>query len=372
MARWGHSDRDYLFWDRDFHDVAAARRAQLKQAIDDASPIEMRATSPTELAASFAERFQLVAPELTEGATSATVDETQVDVSRDPHLSFMYGSFGRGPHNVAGIKATYYVPFVGDRNMLKVKPNTYTTVIPAAEISGSELRFHFIRPGEDVAGTKAAFDEELKRVKQYLGWLTDNVRTFNHELGPLAKEIVVNRLQRLEHLDQGTTSLGIPIRRAPRPADSPLVGQPQGGATPGVKPPERFDVALSFAGENRDYVEQVATGLKAAAVSVFYDGFETAQLWGKNLVDHLAEIYQNRSRYVVMFISEHYAKKAWPRHERQHAQARALVAQDEYILPARFDDTEVPGMTNTVSYVDLRGMSPSALVEVILEKLGRQ
>ena len=62
-------------------------------------------------------------------------------------------------------------------------------------------------------------------------------------------------------------------------------------------------------------------------------------------MDHLAEIYQHRSRYVVMFISEHYVNKAWPQHERQHAQARALVARDEYILPVRFDDTPVPGMT---------------------------
>jgi hypothetical protein len=72
-----------------------------------------------------------------------------------------------------------------------------------------------------------------------------------------------------------------------------------------------FDVALSFAGEQRAYVEQVATGLREASVSVFYDTFERVDLWGKNLVDHLAGIYQRRSRYVVMFISKEYVEKAW-------------------------------------------------------------
>jgi hypothetical protein len=43
--------------------------------------------------------------------------------------------------------------------------------------------------------------------------------------------------------------------------------------------------------ENRAYVEAVATGLQAAGVKVFYDAFEAANLWGKNLVDHLADIY---------------------------------------------------------------------------------
>ena len=35
-----------------------------------------------------------------------------------------------------------------------------------------------------------------------------------------------------------------------------------------------YDVALSFAGEQRDYVEQVAVILRANSFSVFYDGFE--------------------------------------------------------------------------------------------------
>ncbi len=132
-----------------------------------------------------------------------------------------------------------------------------------------------------------------------------------------------------------------------------------------------YDVALSFAGEDREFVDQVAKLLRDAGVSVFYDGFEKAELWGKNLIDHLAEIYQHRSRYVVMFVSEHYVRKAWTRHERQHAQARSLVAKDDYILPARFDDTEVPGMTSTVGYIDLRTTSPSELMELIRRKIGR-
>jgi hypothetical protein len=40
-----------------------------------------------------------------------------------------------------------------------------------------------------------------------------------------------------------------------------------------------------------------------------------------------------------MFVSKEYVEKAWTPHERQHAQDRALYAQEEYILPARFDLT---------------------------------
>jgi len=73
-----------------------------------------------------------------------------------------------------------------------------------------------------------------------------------------------------------------------------------------------------------------------------------------------------------MFVSEHYVAKAWPTHERQHAQARALVAKEEYILPARFDDTEVPGMTNAVAYVDLCGVAPGRRPNTIARRNSRR
>ena len=58
---------------------------------------------------------------------------------------------------------------------------------------------------------------------------------------------------------------------------------------------QEFDIALSFASENRDYVDQVANLLRDSGVKVFYDLFEEANLWGKNLYDYLSDIYINTS-----------------------------------------------------------------------------
>lgn len=132
---------------------------------------------------------------------------------------------------------------------------------------------------------------------------------------------------------------------------------------------EIYDVALSFAGEDRVYVEAVALALKANNVKVFYDSFEKSNLWGKNLYDHLHDIYQKKSRFTVIFISTNYAKKAWTNHERQAAQARAFNENSEYILPARFDDTSIPGLDNTVGYISLTNLPPNEFVEIILNKL---
>lgn len=131
-----------------------------------------------------------------------------------------------------------------------------------------------------------------------------------------------------------------------------------------------YDVALSFAGENRQYVDTVAEILHQLGVKVFYDKYEEADLWGKDLYTHLDSVYQKKSRFCVMFISNSYKEKLWTNHERESAQARAFIEKQEYILPARFDDTEIPGIRPTTGYIDLRQKSPSDLAYLIAEKIG--
>ncbi|NII28114.1 TIR domain-containing protein [Pseudoflavitalea sp. X16] len=130
-----------------------------------------------------------------------------------------------------------------------------------------------------------------------------------------------------------------------------------------------FDVALSFAGEDRKYVEAVASFLLKSGLKVFYDKYEKANLWGKDLYQHLDNVYQNTSKYVVIFISQNYAKKLWTSHELKSAQARAFTESKEYILPARFDSTEIPGVRKTLGYIDLNEHTPSELAKLIIQKL---
>jgi len=134
----------------------------------------------------------------------------------------------------------------------------------------------------------------------------------------------------------------------------------------------KYHVALSFAGEDRERVRSIAHLLVAAELSVFYDEYEQSSLWGRNLYTHLSDVYQNKAKYCLMFISKFYAKKLWTKREREAAQARAFRESIEYILPLRLDDTELPGIEPTVGYVDLRQTSDEQVVRLILEKLGNE
>ncbi len=132
-----------------------------------------------------------------------------------------------------------------------------------------------------------------------------------------------------------------------------------------------YDVALSFAGEDRPYVHAVAQTLRSNEVSVFYDDFEKVELWGKDLGEFLDQVYRLQSRYCVIFVSAAYASKVWTNHERKSALSRAIQERSEYILPARFDETELPGMRPTVAYIPLDGVPPEQFATMILEKMGK-
>lgn len=130
-----------------------------------------------------------------------------------------------------------------------------------------------------------------------------------------------------------------------------------------------FDLVFSFAGENRKYVREVAQYLRKKKVVVFYDEDEQVNLWGKDLVEHFEVLYRRSGKYCVMFISKEYVGKQWTRHERRAALSRALKEREEYILPARFDETEVPGILPTVAYISLHDKTPAKFGKIILEKL---
>ena len=136
----------------------------------------------------------------------------------------------------------------------------------------------------------------------------------------------------------------------------------------------KYDVALSFAGEDRNFAEVIATALQAENVKVFYDEFNPADLWGEDLSVKLREIYFTDSRYCIMILSDYYVDKMWPTLERKNAIERLIQEVDgAYILPVRLDDFsgDVPGLPNTIGYLSVKSDEPGKIVDSFLRKIGK-
>lgn len=418
-----------LFMDGDLAATLRAQRDRALRAVDEITESAFRSEDPNGVVARLYEQFRIEPIALTEGAISVEAHYADVDLRRLRDIARDVDRGVRGAPSASstlrGTRVIYNVPYTGEQVLFQLRPSTWTLVVPRAALNSSELRFVYEVRSSEVAATKRSFERDLSLIKRWLGWVNDDIVRFNEELAAALERAVAERNARLAEVSEGLAALGLPVRTAD-PASTADAASTEGSArtedsaqTDGsartsdpsrmeslartacpdrkagrfARSPTRrrtdsddqlgtgmptatncradlYDVALSFAGEDRSYVEKVAACLKEAGVRVFYDKFESADLWGKDLVAHLQDVYQNRARYCVLFISKHYANKPWPRHERRSAQARALVADQEYLLPARFDDTVLPGLPPTIGFVDLRDMDPADLAKLILGKLG--
>lgn len=174
-------------------------------------------------------------------------------------------------------------------------------------------------------------------------------------------------------LDEGTEVC--PACKGMGVVERPTVGTEQKGANE-ISIPQtprlshyKYDVAVSFAGEDRGTVQQYCDILSTKGLSVFYDKYEKIDLWGANLYDKLDGVYRTKASFCVIFISKHYAANVWTNHERRAAQARALQENRAYVLPVRLDDTEIPGIPPTIGYVDLRKISIEEIAEMTIQKV---
>lgn len=132
-----------------------------------------------------------------------------------------------------------------------------------------------------------------------------------------------------------------------------------------------YDVAISYASEDREYAEALADVLHSRGVNIFYDKYERAVLWGEDLYTKLSDIYLKKARYCIVFLSKHYVNKVWTKHELQSAQDRALQDQNAYILPIRLDNTKTPGVLPTIAYLDWDKETPEIIADLIVKKLKR-
>jgi len=74
---------------------------------------------------------------------------------------------------------------------------------------------------------------------------------------------------------------------------------------------EAYDVALSFAGEDRAFAEKIRDHLEELGHTVFYDLAEQHVILAKNVEAYLGPIYSSGSRYVLAILGEKYGVKRW-------------------------------------------------------------
>ncbi|MDV6340249.1 TIR domain-containing protein [Nitrosomonas sp. Is24] len=134
---------------------------------------------------------------------------------------------------------------------------------------------------------------------------------------------------------------------------------------------KRFLVALSFPGEHRNFVSQVADVLAESLGKdkVFYDQWYTAELAQPDMDTLLQSFYHKHAELVVPFLCADYERKKWCGLEWRAIRDLIKQRQSKDIMPMRFDSAEITGFYSIDGYVDLNDLAPQRAAEMILERL---
>lgn len=110
-----------------------------------------------------------------------------------------------------------------------------------------------------------------------------------------------------------------------------------------------YEIAVSYASEQRVYVESFVRCLKRKHIHVYYDRDEQVRMAGKLLHEQLQEIYTEECNFRIIFLSHDYAKKPTTKLESEFILAENMYEKNRMFV-FRFDETNLPGLNRNFIY----------------------
>jgi hypothetical protein len=133
----------------------------------------------------------------------------------------------------------------------------------------------------------------------------------------------------------------------------------------------RFRVALSFAGESREFVSAVADILAArfGKDTILYDRYHQAEFARPRLASYLPNLYEKESDLIVAVLCPGYEGKEWCGLEWDVILGLLKKRRTAELMLTRFERVEVEDLRGLAGFIDLDDITPDQTADLILERL---
>lgn len=213
-------ERSYFFHEGDLSATLDAHGRKVREKIDSIEPDQLLATPVEDLVEHIVSQMYVEPLQIYEEQMTRDQLETKIDVAGWP------GRFtrGDGPCLVPAIRVTVSLPFTGDVNLWRLRPNTWCSVVPHGTVTGDTVDMVFERPlDEPLEPIKKNLEENLELIRKHIAWQKESIDQFNNGLANTVRSAVEARRQRLAKHDKLAEILKIPLRRnAAAPAFKPI------------------------------------------------------------------------------------------------------------------------------------------------------
>lgn len=133
----------------------------------------------------------------------------------------------------------------------------------------------------------------------------------------------------------------------------------------------KYDVAISFAGEYRDYVLNLVQRLEECGIKVFYDNWNIDESWGKELTNYFSKTYVEDALYTISIFSKEYFEKKWTQFEFKNILTRQSY-ENEYLLPILMGDAKIPDDLSNLCFIRSKEYSIDEIVLIVIDKVKKR
>lgn len=330
---------NYLFAEGDLDATLRAHFAKAQEIVDAIPDKKFVSSTDEQLLDEVVEQLAVKPLELLEAEKTMRKEEVKIDVSGDPMRNIF--NRGGGPLYVDGTRVRILVPFKGDPALWKLRPNSWRSTFPYANInephgrSEGTVEIIIDTPiDEGPEKIKQQYERTLDDIKFYLTSQASQLQNVTASLSGQIHAAINRRRQRMSAHDNISDLLGIPIVAASEahpaeiPKSAPQVEKPAPSSP--KQPQKEWDVFISHASDDKEaFARPLASALQDAGLQVWFDEFtlRVGDSLRRSIDKGLAH-----SKYGVVVISESFLQKEWPQKELDGLVAREFEGH-KVILP---------------------------------------
>ena len=198
---------DRLFSQFELGNTLQQQEQTMLQEINGLGEKQTLNSSHEDLCKYFLEKYYVDMPEIAEEGIRISHDDAQISVKREFEFPGHYG-----PINITGTRLTFFVPYIGDGELFKCHASTRSLSPPIAVVGKDELSFVYDRTTGGAGEIPKEFQEDLKRLKQSLNWVKNDVVKFNSAIATTINQGINARREKLLQDRQLVESIGYPLK----------------------------------------------------------------------------------------------------------------------------------------------------------------
>jgi hypothetical protein len=211
-------DRQSLFSDGDLHSALEGHRKQTMAKVDELPQGQFVASDDATVTAHVMSVMNIEPIAIYEDRAEMTQNETTMDVSD----WYAQRGFPGGNTRVPAIRVVVTIPFTGDADLFKLRPQQYTLSDYCAEVRPGSAS----RPGQlaitieypaktDPKEFKEELDRTLSGIRSHIAVQKNQIEQFLAQLPDAIKEAINRRRKRLEQHDKIRNIINIPMPTKP-------------------------------------------------------------------------------------------------------------------------------------------------------------